>query len=392
MHSMKQLSSRTVSLAALAAVVATSPALRAGASAQATAVATATSARSLPSRLSDSSFWKLTGDISEPGGFFRITDNFTSNEMEVGELSTMLRTTGVSGGVFMGVGPEQNLSYIAAIRPKMAFIVDIRRQAVMQHLMFKAMFEMAKDRADFLTLLFAKPRPAGIDSTTTIIKIWEAYWNVPTDSALGRKTIERVEERLTKTHGFTFTSDEAGQLRSVLEAFQYYGPVISTRGAPGGRGGGNSGGFADMTGRSYDSNGMVQSFLSSEDGYRYVKRLHEMNLIVAVSGDFGGPKAIRAIGAWVKEQGAVVSAFYVSNVEQYLFQDGKAQAFYENVATLPVNAKSVFIRPYSMRRFGGYGGGGLGGPIRSLCPIAAFLRTVEQGRIHTNDSALACEP
>jgi hypothetical protein len=345
--------------------------------------------RSLPARLSDSSFWKLVTDISEPGGYFRITDNFTSNEGEVGELSSMLRTSGVSGDVYMGVGPEQNLSYIAAIRPKMAFIVDIRRQAVMQHLMFKAMFELAKDRADFLTLLFAKRRPAAIDSSTTIQKIWDLYWNVPTDTVLGRATIKRIVEHLTKKHGFTFTADESGQLTSVLEAFQYYGPVISTRGAPGGRGGGNGGGFADMT-LSYDRTGVPQTFLSTEDNYRYVKELHEKNLIVAVSGDFGGAKAIRAIGAWLKQQGGVVSAFYVSNVEQYLFQDGKADAFYANVATLPVTPKSVFIRPYSMRRYGrGYD---TGGPIRSLCPIEAFLRTVTAGKVRMNDDALACEP
>jgi hypothetical protein len=348
-------------------------------------------ARSLPSRLSDSSFWQLVTDISEPGGYFRITDNFTSNEMEVGELMTLLRTSGVSGGVYLGVGPEQNLSYIAAIRPKMAFVVDIRRQAVMQHLMFKAMFELAKDRADFLTLLFAKPRPAGIDSSTTIQKIWESYWPVPTDTTLGRKTIERVEAQLTKTHHFTFTADEAGQLRSVLEAFQSLGPAISTRGGGRGGGPGSSRGFADMTGYSLDSSGQPQSFLSSEENFRYVKSLEDKNLVVPVSGDFAGPKAIRAIGAWLTAQGAVVSAFYLSNVEQYLFQDNKSDAFYANVRTLPVDAKSVFIRPYSMRRFGGYGGDATSS-VRSLCPIEGFLRAAEAGRIQTNNEALACAP
>src|SRR5262245_30237187 len=98
----------------------------------------------LPTRISDADFWAMvdTTGISEPGGYFRITDNFTSNEREIGQLYTMLRERGTSGGVYMGVGPEQNFTYIAAIRPQMAFIVDIRRQAVMQHLMFKAIFEM----------------------------------------------------------------------------------------------------------------------------------------------------------------------------------------------------------------------------------------------------------
>src|SRR5205814_8053106 len=140
--------------------------------------------------------------LSEPGGYFRLEDNFTSNEMEIGQLYTMLRTAKISGGVYLGVGPEQNFTYIAAVRPQMAFIIDIRRQAAMQHLMFKAMFELARDRADFISILFAKPRPKSLDSTTSIQKIWDAYWSVATDSALGRQNYQRLVDRLTKTHGF----------------------------------------------------------------------------------------------------------------------------------------------------------------------------------------------
>ncbi|MEP6493380.1 MAG: hypothetical protein ABJF01_11925 [bacterium] len=336
----------------------------------------------LPSRLSDADYWKLETDISEPGGYFQIEDNYTSNEMEVGQLFSMLRNTGVNGGVYMGVGPEQNLTYIAAVRPKMAFIVDIRRQAVMQHLMFKAMFEMAPDRADFVSILFAKRRPPGIDSTTTIQKIWTAYRASATDSALARQNYARILERLTKTHGFAFTPEETAQLKAVFDAFYYYGPAISTRGAPSGRGGD----FAELTGFSTDTTGEPRSFLSSEDNYRYVKSLHDRNLIVPVSGDFAGPKAIRAIGSYLTAHDGIVSAFYVSNVEQYLFSPNRKDgAFYSNVATLPVNPASVFIRPYSMRRGGG-------GPTRSLCPIAAFIRAAEAGRVLDNNAALACVP
>jgi hypothetical protein len=339
----------------------------------------------LPQRLGSAEYWKLLSDISEPGGYFRIEDNYTSNEMEVGQLFTMLRTTNVSGDVYMGVGPEQNLTYIAAVRPRMAFIVDIRRQAVMQHLMFKAMFEMAKDRGDFISVLFGKPRPAGIDSATPIQKIWEIYRPVASDSALAAKNYALVVDRLTKMHGFTFTPDESAQLRSVFNAFYFHGPSISTRGSQAGRGG-NSGDFSDLTGYSADATGQPRSFLSSEDNYRFVKSLHDRNLIVPVSGDFAGPKAIRAIGKYVRDHGGKVRAFYVSNVEQYLFQDAKDRAFYANVATLPVDAGSVFIRPYSMRR------SAWGGPTQSLCSIATFLKAVEGGRILDNNNALACGP
>lgn len=338
-------------------------------------------ASSLPERLGDAEFWKLVSDISEPGGYFRITDNYTSNEREVGRLFTMLRSQGPAGGVYLGVGPEQNFSYIAAIRPAMAFIVDIRRQAVMQHLMFKAMFELASDRADFVSLLFAKPRPPGLDRSLSMRQIWDAYWMVASDSAAAAKNYTHVVDHLTRKHGFTFTADESDQLLSVFNAFYWFGPTISTRGAPGGRGGGSGVTFADLTAASIDDAGQPRSFLSSEENYAYVKALHEKNLIVAVSGDFGGPKAIRAIGAYLRERGAMVSAFYVSNVEQYLFQDQKQRAFYDNVASLPMNEKSVFIRPYSLRR---------GMMTESLCPMAAYVSAAQAGRIFSNEESLAC--
>jgi len=288
--------------------------------------------------------------------------------------------------VYMGVGPEQNLTYIAAVRPRMAFIVDIRRQAVMQHMMYKAMFEIAKDRADFISILFGKPRPAGIDSATPIQRMWELYRPVASDSAMSARNYRLVVDRLTKTHGFTFTEDESAKLKAVYGAFYYYGPAITTRGNASGRGGSNND-FSDLTGFALDASQTPRSFLSSEDNYRFVKTLHERNLIIPVSGDFGGPKAIRAIGAYLADHAGKVSAFYVSNVEQYLFQDGTAAAFYDNVATLPVDSTSVFIRPYSMRRFSGSGG-----PTQSLCPIGPFIVAARAGRIYNNNAALACVP
>lgn len=337
-------------------------------------------ASSLPARISDTEFWRLVNDISEPGGFFRIVDNFTSNENEIGQIFTLLREGGKSGGVYIGVGPEQNLTYIAAIKPAMAFVIDIRRQAVMQHLMFKAMFEMSKDRADFISMLFSKPRPAGLDESTPIQKMWDAYSTVATDLALAEKNKARVVERLTKVHPFTFNDDEKFQLNAVLDAFVQFGPAITTRGGPGRGGGGSGSDFAYLTGWVSDGSGTPRSFLSTEEHFQTVKALQERNLVVPVSGDFGGPKALRAIGAYLKERNATVTAFYVSNVEQYLFQDGKAAAFYENVATLPITEASVFIRPYSMRRFAG----------AALCSIGGFLKSAQAGRVATYNDSMAC--
>jgi len=261
----------------------------------------------------------------------------------------------------------------------MAFVIDIRRQAVMQHLMFKAVFELAKDRADFISLLFSKPRPEGIETEMSIGQIWQAFSAVRTDTAGIPRNAARIIDQLTKTHGFTFSEEESAQLATVLDAFARFGPDISTR-----SGSGRPGmSFADLTGWSLDAAGHPQSFLATEDDYHFVKTLQEKNLVVPVSGDFGGPKALRAIGMYVREHGGTVSAYYVSNVEQYLFQDSKLRAFYDNVATLPTSETSVFIRPYSSRyRFGGQS--------RSLCPIGAFLTAMSQSAMPTYNDSLSC--
>jgi hypothetical protein len=339
----------------------------------------------LPDKLSDAEFWQLVGTISEPGGYFRM-DNWTSNEMEVGYLFTMLRTTGHTGGVYMGVGPEQNFSYIASIKPAMAFIVDIRRQAVMQHLMYKAIFEMSKDRADFISILFSLPRPDAIDGMAPIGSLWTAFARVSSDTAMHARDEKNILDNLIKTHGFTLTDEEIGYITYVYGTFFSTGPSITSGGRGGGIGGGGRGGrgggnFVTLTSQSTDAAGEVQSFLVSDETFRTLKTLEARNLVVPASGDFGGPKAIRAVGQYVRDHGGTVTAFYVSNVEQYLFQDDKQTAFYANVATLPITSTSVFIRPYALRQ---------ATADAALCSIEAFVKAFQAGRVFSYQNALAC--
>ena len=108
----------------------------------------------------------------------------------------------------------------------------------------------------------------------------------------------------------------------------------------GGRGGGGRGGgnFVTLTSQSTDAAGAVQEFLVSDETFNTLKTLEAKNLVVPASGDFGGPKAIRTVGQYIRDHGATVTAFYVSNVEQYLFQDAKQTAFYANVADAAAHA------------------------------------------------------
>jgi hypothetical protein len=351
---------------------------------------------SLPDRLSDAEFWKIVTDMSELGGVFPM-ENFNSNEGNIGAIAGELARRGPHGGVYLGVGPEQNLTYIAAMRPQVAFIVDIRRQAVMQHLMYKAIFEMSRDRADFLSLLLAIPRPAGLTPTTPLEAIWTALIAAPADPSAPAANRQRITERLTRTHGFTFTAEEQRMLEHVYAVFARM--AVNGRGAAarGGRGGWTVTGpvvsaatapapinFLNLT-LVRNAAGELNSFLASDDGFQFLKQLNERNLYIPVSGDFAGPKTMRAVGAWVKARGATIRAFYVSSVEVFLFENGVARAFYDNVATFPIDATSVFIRPTAIfdgnpQRDGTpiYTAHPTGEIGQSLCPIAPFMAAVAQ--------------
>ena len=108
-----------------------------------------TAAEALPSRLTDQEFWKLVTELSEQDGSFR-SDNLLSNEVWLQYVIPDLVKTAKTNRVYMGVGPEQNFTYIAALKPAMVFIVDVRRGNLDLHLMYKAIFEMSADRADFI--------------------------------------------------------------------------------------------------------------------------------------------------------------------------------------------------------------------------------------------------
>ena len=113
-----------------------------------------------PGRLSDAEFWQIVTDFSEAGGRFQL--QYMSNEDSLQFVIPALKEKVDRDGVY-GIGfvrTEQNFTYIAALHPKLAFVVDIRRDNMLEHLMYKALFELSTDRADFVSRLFSRKRPA----------------------------------------------------------------------------------------------------------------------------------------------------------------------------------------------------------------------------------------
>src|SRR5262245_43531538 len=147
-------------------------------------------AQSLPSKLSDKDFWSLVVSLSEPAGFFR-SDNLISNELAFQHVIPELQK-GPRKGAYLGVGPDQNFTYITALRPKMAFIIDIRRGTILLHLMYKALVEMSADRADFLSRLFSRPKPPGLAADATAQTLLDAFQTVSSDELLQQRNLRAI--------------------------------------------------------------------------------------------------------------------------------------------------------------------------------------------------------
>ena len=348
---------------------------------------------SLPSRLNDQEFWQLVNTMSEPGGYFR-SDNLLSNEDTFQYVIPTLTRRMPLGGVYLGVGPDQNFTYIETLQPKMAFVVDIRRQNMLELLMYKAILEMSPDRVDFLSKLFSRPAPEDLSADASVEDLFRAYDDVAPSGAAFRRNLQAITDRLVGMHGFSLNREDLSSIEYVYRAFYSAGPDLRysfPRGGPGGFGGGARGfpSYAELMMAS-DTDGVEHSYLANDHNFQLLRAYELNNLLVPLVGDFGGDKALRAVGRYLTEHGATLTLLYTSNVEQYLFQsDDQWRRFYDNLSAIPIDRTSTLLRSY-FNMGGGFrfqqpfGGGGF--PSRSgmlMDSIPDLLDAVHDGRVRS---------
>ena len=291
--------------------------------------------------MTDGDLGGLINALSEPTGDFP-SDNFVSNETSYLHVTPAMLDEKMRGKAYVGVGPEQNLTYVAMMQPAMAYIVDIRRQNMLQHLMLRAMAEDARDRAAFLERLtarrpgccgVAKPELASFDELADALAKTDA-----SDEAV-QAEVERTLALMGRLGVVRKPGDE-GSIRKVLQTFAKEGLDLaySMKGS----------------GRKYpslrkllameDDEGKQRSFLSDEESFSRVQGLLRANRVVPVVGDFSGDKALRGVAADMRRRELTLGVFYTSNVEQYLFEGGTYGAFVRNVETFPIDEASSFLR------------------------------------------------
>ena len=294
----------------------------------------------------DTAFGRLVDDLSEPGGYFD-TDNLVSNEASYLHPLGALRRLGVQGGAYIGVGPDQNFAYIAAIRPEVAFIVDIRRDNVLQHLLFKTIFELAETRVEYMSLLLGRALPENprdwwdASSEEVVEYVREARGGLGSPEAqvaldavlalVGEQGVELGEADLA-----TITHFHEEFIRFGLQhRFSSFGaqprPEYPT--------------YEELLTET-DLEGREGSFIATREAYTWLRDMQAEGRIVPVVGDFAGPRALRGIGDEIRSRGLVVSAFYTSNVEFYVWSGASIGAYLGNLRRLPSDERSMIIRSY----------------------------------------------
>ena len=289
------------------------------------------------------SFASRIAQLSESGGYFD-TDNLISNEKSYLHVIPALRNAGLVGGAYLGVGPDQNFSYIAQLRPSIAFIIDIRRDNLLLHLLFKVLFQLSETRVEYLSLLFGRPVPIGPEEwrLASIDRLAAYIDSAAASSPEGTGALRTRVHAAIKDFGVGLSADDFSTIDRFHRTFIAAG--LGLRFEAFGR-----------EPRSYfptyrellletDRGGRQWNFLVSEDDFQFVRSMQQRDLVIPVVGNLSGPSALAAIGRMMEERGDRLSAFYASNIEFYLFGDGTFPKFVDNVSHLPHSSRSLIIR------------------------------------------------
>ena len=292
--------------------------------------------------LSDSAFAALSARVSEPGGYFD-SDNLISNESSYLHVLGAMRRIGVSGGTYIGVGPDQNFSYISEVRPAVAYIIDVRRDNLLLHLLFKALFEVSPSRVDYLAHLLGRPLPpavagwkqAPIDRLVGYFD--KAQSNRDVVAAQGRQVADALRRSGVPLSNEDLTTITAFHRRFIDEGL---GLRFNSTGRPPQA---HYPTYRDLL-LETDADGARTNFLASDEAYQFVRSLQRRDRIIPVVGDISGPSALQAIGREMASRNEQLSAFYVSNVEFYLYGQGAYTRFVSNLRTVPRGKRAVLIR------------------------------------------------
>ncbi len=312
---------------------------------------TMSSAPPLVEPLDATEFQNLSLKLSERSGYFG-TDNLVSNETSFLHVRSIIEDTVEPEQAYVGVGPDQNFTYIAESRPAIAFIVDIRRDNLLQHLYFKSIFNESANRWEYMSRLFGKPLPKGgqLPTEASGADLVEKFRGLASDQEYFDQNCGRLFDWLRTQFPDLVAEEDRAKVTAIAAAFFENGLEVRYE-IPGRPMLTFFPSYADLMVET-DLKGNRGHYLNSEEDFQFVRELERSNRIIPVVGNFGGVKALKAVGDEVRRRRLRVSVFYLSNVEFYLFRSGIYRRFVDNVANMPVDENSLLIRSYFNNWFG----------------------------------------
>ncbi len=337
--------------------------------------------RAAPTRGRDSVFAAAVVRLSEPGGYFD-TDNLISNETSYLHVATRLEAMGVRGGAYIGVGPDQNFSYLTLIRPEVAFLIDIRRDNMLQHLLFKALFTQSRSRLQYLCLWLGcrqPPAELGVDQPLLELLAWvDSTRLTPTAAA----RVRQETARLIEDFGVPLDARDRETIARFHTEFQRTGLMV--RFSSFGRGNDSQYPTLRRLLLERDLNGAHRSYLARDEDWRFVRELQVSGRVIPVVGDLGGRQAFRGLARELRQRQTPLSALYTSNAELYIWRDGSFPEFASSVAEFPLMPSAVIIRSHFDRS-------GRGHPlqvdghmsVQLLARVSDFNRRWREGALRT---------
>ena len=330
-------------------------------------------------QISRSQFAQHIENLSEPEGDFD-THNFISNETSYLHVVPDLQRRVKPGFVYLGVGPDQNFSYIVHTKPSLAIITDIRRQNMLEHLLYKALFELSSTRADYLAMLFSREKLKSVDSRMPLRDLLRAVRNSPSSEQRFRSNLAAVRGSLLDGQTLKISERDLEGIEFVYRTLHEEG--LDLRFSSIGRNNASNYPTFESLLLQTDRSGREQGYLSSEELFQWMKTFQSENRLIPIVGNFAGPRAFKAVAGFLQKNGLLVSTFYTSNVEYYLFDGSQWRPYVANVRGLPITEDAVFIRAYFANAAGTHPQSVSGHRSTTLIqPVRDFLRDEAAGRL-----------
>ena len=189
------------------------------------------------------------------------------------------------------------------------------------------------------------PQAAGRSSTATrrAAQIFAAYAQVEPSDDLYQRNLRDIQRQLASRHAFALTADDVKGVEHVYGAFFQYGPAIQYSSNEGL----GAGLPADL--RRSDARDRYERPDARISDERRGVRLRQGAARAGTwwcrsSATSPARKPFAPSASTLKRRESTVSVFYLSNVEQYLRLQRSWNTFCANVAALPLDDMSTFVR------------------------------------------------